>query len=230
MVDLTDAQWEVLKHHVPKLTKRKSGERGRPPQDRRAVLNGIFWVLKPGARWQDLPPKYPPYQTCYRYFQQWVKDKVFEKILKKLVQDLQKRGKIDLTETFIDATFIDAKKGAKKSAKPSVVRAPRSWQSSIIEVFQSPYPLKVLHHMRVSLLKKRFGTDIQKTILSALSETKLTILIHSTSLYDDDIESNSLLPIGQVEKRQLKMAELCAATKKDGRWRDSSPGFSPFDE
>jgi transposase len=52
---------------------RKDG-RGRPWRDTCAVLNGVLWVLGTGAQWRELPSKYPPYQTCHRRFQQWVRD------------------------------------------------------------------------------------------------------------------------------------------------------------
>jgi transposase len=68
-VDLTDAQWALIAPLLPKYRRRKDG-RGRPRQDLRAVLNGTFWILRMGARWAELPDRYPPYQTCHRYFQE----------------------------------------------------------------------------------------------------------------------------------------------------------------
>ena len=67
-MDLTDAQWEVLKPLIPDPPRREDG-RGRPWRDPRDVLNGILWVLRTGAPWHDLPECYPPYQTCHRRFQ-----------------------------------------------------------------------------------------------------------------------------------------------------------------
>src|ERR1700674_3315017 len=68
-MDLTDAQWAVLEPLF--RPKRREDRRGRPWQDTRAVLNGVFWVLRTGAPWHDLPSRYPPYQTCHRRFQSW---------------------------------------------------------------------------------------------------------------------------------------------------------------
>ena len=75
--------------------------------------NGVLWVLRTGAPWYDLLERYPPYQTCHRRFQTWVHDGTLEGILKALAQDLKERGGLDLTECFIDGTFIVAKKGGK---------------------------------------------------------------------------------------------------------------------
>lgn len=225
----TEGQWAFIKPMLPKERVRKD-KRGRPWREPRDVLEGILWILKTGARWKDLPARYPPYQTCHRRYQNWVKSGVFKKILLRLAQHLQEKGKINLAETFIDATFVDAKKGAPKSAKPSVVRELKSWQSSLIQVFLSPYPLKVLHQLRLHLLKQRFGRDIVKTYLSELSETKLTIVILTTSTFADDLESSLLLPISEIEHvSQLKMDELFAATREDGELSDSFHGFKHFD-
>jgi transposase len=42
--------------------------RGAPRVDDRRVLNGIFWVLRSGAPWRDLPSTFGPYTTCYNRF------------------------------------------------------------------------------------------------------------------------------------------------------------------
>ena len=227
---LTEEQWRFIEPHVPKIKVRKD-RKGRPWKSNRDVLEGILWILKTGARWKDLPQgRYPPYQTCHRRFQSWVRSKVMEKILRVLVEHLKKKGKIDLAETFIDASFVEAKKGAPKLAKPSQVRVPRSWQSSTIRLFLSPYPLKVLHRMRVNLLKERFGKDIRKTFLNDLSETKLTIAMYWMTDLQDDIESGLLLPTSQIAgSHLLKMDELLEDTKEDGKWNDSLAGFSNSD-
>lgn len=146
-MDLTQAQWQVLEPLLPPAKVRDDG-RGRPWRDPQDVLNGILWVLRTGAPWKDLPDRYPPYQTCHRRFQSWCRSGVMETILKVLAQDLKDRGGLDLSECFIDATFVSAKKGALPLVKPSVARAPRSWQWQTLMVFLSPYPQQVLARMK----------------------------------------------------------------------------------
>src|SRR5256885_16983237 len=68
--DLTNVQWEVLDSLIPEPTPRRDG-RGRPWKDRRAVLNGILWVVRTGAPWADVPDRYPSYQTCHRRGLPW---------------------------------------------------------------------------------------------------------------------------------------------------------------
>ena len=108
--DLTDSQWSVLDPLIPEPSRRKDG-RGRPWKARRAVLNGILWVLRTGAPWADLPERYPPYQTCHRRFQEWVRSGILKGVFEALATDLYLRGLLDIQEAFIDGSFASAKKG-----------------------------------------------------------------------------------------------------------------------
>ena len=67
---LTDSQWKCVAPLIPTPPRRKDGL-GRPRRERREVLAGVLWILRTGAPWAELPDRYPPYQTCHRYFQQW---------------------------------------------------------------------------------------------------------------------------------------------------------------
>ena len=228
---LSNDQWKILEPLFP--VQQKSPKGGRLPHSMREILQGVLWVMRVGARWGDLPtPKgYPSGSTCYRHFRKWVELGIFDKIIRTLVEDLKNRGKIDLTETFIDTTFVKAKKGVKKWVKSRVVKAPRSWQSLTIDLFLSPCLLRVLHHMRVALLSQRFGPDILGTYLTDLSETKLTILILLGKNFDDDSDASSLLPTSAIdENHPLKMADLLDATDEDGWLNDSFLGSSRFEE
>lgn len=109
-MNLTDEQWQVVGPLIGPMPRRADG-RGRPWRDSSEVLNGMLWVLRTGAQWADLPTRYPPYQTCHRRFQRWVRDGTLERVLEALARDLKERGKLDLSECFIDDTFIVAKKG-----------------------------------------------------------------------------------------------------------------------
>jgi transposase len=150
-MDLTAAQWEVLR---PLLTpKRRFDGRGRPWRDARAVLNGILWVLRTGAPWHDLPDRYPPYQTCHRRFQQWQRDGTLTRLLHALAEDLRARGKLDLSETFIDASFSSAKKGALLSARLAAEKAVKSWRSQTAMAFLSPAASPALRRMKRSSSK-----------------------------------------------------------------------------
>lgn len=146
-MDLTDEQWAIIEPHIPKVARRADG-RGRPRQDDRAILNGILWVMRTGAPWKDMPERYPSYQTCHRRYQGWVKAGVFEQVLRTLAQDLKERGELDLTECFIDGSFVIAKKGATGWERPSGAKVRNSWQWQTALVFLSPYPRSVLRRMK----------------------------------------------------------------------------------
>ena len=142
-MDLTDEQWAVLEPLIPDPLRRADG-RGRPWKPARDVLNGILWILRTGAPWKDMPDRYPPYQTCHRRFQQWDREGVMDRILVALAADLKERGDLDLSECFIDGTFVVAKKGALGWERPSGAKVQRSWQWQTALVFLSPYASRVL--------------------------------------------------------------------------------------
>jgi transposase len=152
-MDLTDDQWALLQPTIPAPRRRPDG-RGRPWRDAREILNGMLWILRTGAQWKDLPERYPPYQTCHRRFQQWVRSGVFERILQTLATDLRERGGLDLSECFIDGTFVVAKKGGGVLEKPSGAKVRRSWQWQTALAFLSPSTLRVLRHMKSPLLRR----------------------------------------------------------------------------
>ena len=99
-MDVTDEQWAMLESLIPEEERQPSG-RGRPWRPARDVFNGILWILQTGARWQDLPARYPPYQTVHRRFSHWVDTGVFDLMLQALAEDLYDRGGLDLSECFI---------------------------------------------------------------------------------------------------------------------------------
>ena len=63
--ELSDYEWSVIKPMPP------NKPRGIPRVDDRRILNGIFWVLRSGASWRDLPDGYGPHTTCYNRFVRW---------------------------------------------------------------------------------------------------------------------------------------------------------------
>ena len=155
MADIRDEQWLLVESFIPKTI--TSTNRGRPARNPREVLNGILWIMRTGAPWADLLPQYPPYQTCHRYFQKWVKEGVMDTILKALAEDLRRRGKLDLSECFIDATFAGAKRGARTLDLRKSGKGPRSWQWQTAMAFLSPLGLRVVSGMKRSSSSRRSG-------------------------------------------------------------------------
>jgi hypothetical protein len=86
-MDLTDEQRSILRPLIPEQPRRPDGK-GRPWRDCRDILKGILWILRIGACWHDMPDRYPPYQTCHRRFQQWIRSGVFERVLPNVYRSL----------------------------------------------------------------------------------------------------------------------------------------------
>lgn len=87
-MDLTVEQWAIIEPLIPRELSRGNGK-GRPRRNAREILNGILWILRTGAQWQDLPDRYPPYQTCHRRFQEWNRAELLPTILRALAEDLK---------------------------------------------------------------------------------------------------------------------------------------------
>lgn len=109
MLTLTDEQLDWLLERIPDHPKSPKG--GRPPEGKRKVLRGIFWILDNGAKWKDLPRHFGTKSTVHRWFQRWVRAGVFERIMREAGRLVEERDGYRLYECFIDATFSKARGG-----------------------------------------------------------------------------------------------------------------------
>ncbi len=74
--DLTDAQWQRLQEHLPKAA---TGRTGRPRKhELREVVNALFYQLRNGGAWRNLPHDLPPWETVYDQFRRWRNDGTLE--------------------------------------------------------------------------------------------------------------------------------------------------------
>lgn len=61
---LSEEEWKILEPLLPKLLPPK--KQTRPSNwSKREILDGIFYQVKNGCNWQDLPKDLPPYSTVY---------------------------------------------------------------------------------------------------------------------------------------------------------------------
>jgi|SRR5262249_12509509 len=73
--EFSDGEWATIRPMLPNKA------RGVPRVDDRRILNGIFWVLRSGAPWRDLPSAFGPYTTCYNRFVRWRRAGVWGRII-----------------------------------------------------------------------------------------------------------------------------------------------------
>jgi transposase len=106
--DLTEAQWEAIRPLLP-----PSAWRGRPRANEREVLNGIFYVLRTGCQWEDLPHDIQASsKTCHRRLLDYQRRRVWQKILNALLQEANRRGYLNFKNAYHDASVIKSKRGA----------------------------------------------------------------------------------------------------------------------
>jgi transposase len=98
--DLSDEEWALIEPMLP--------PQGRGPERKndRRVLNGIFYILRTGAPWRDLPERYGPYTTVYNRFNRWAKRGIWGAIFERLAR--RSRDSLHM----IDSTIIKAHRAA----------------------------------------------------------------------------------------------------------------------
>ena len=94
---------------------RNAGRRRYPPL---ACLEGILYVRYTGCRYVDVPRELglPSGETCRRRLHEWIERGVWPQLLLLLIEQLDKAGKLDWSRLVVDASIIDAKRGAILSA------------------------------------------------------------------------------------------------------------------
>ena len=86
----------TLQPHLPG----EAGKVGRPAQDNRRFLNAVFWILRTGAPWRDLPPDYGDWKNTHRRFCRWRDRGVWAHLLDEVIDDP------DFEWLMIDASYI----------------------------------------------------------------------------------------------------------------------------
>jgi len=133
--ELTDAEWAIIDPLLP----RKS--RGVARVEDRRVLNGIFWRLRSGSPWADIPERYGPYTTCYNRFVRWRKAGIWDQLLKAVSEAYD--GKIQMIDSSIVRVHQHAANGEKKAAAvvawdvPAVGLRPKSTRLSMATASRS---------------------------------------------------------------------------------------------
>lgn len=93
--DLTDYEWDEVKNIIKEDV--YCGPKGRTKYPRREMFDAIFYVLRTGCQWTDLPHDFPPWKSVYAQYLRWRDKQVFEKLndhLHKLIRKKLGRGEL----------------------------------------------------------------------------------------------------------------------------------------
>src|SRR3990172_6273333 len=115
---LTDEQWNLIANVFP-----EPQWTGRPPRDRRQVVDGILWILRTGSPWRDLPAAFGPWATVWDLFDTWNHDGTLQAILDRL------RGQVEIDPELwcLDGTIVRAARCAAGGGKKTI---PKSRQTT----------------------------------------------------------------------------------------------------
>lgn len=112
--ELSDAQWRRIADFLPG----KVGDPGRSGADNRRFVNGVLWVLRSGAHWHDLPPRYGKWKSVHKRFSRWAKAGVWERVFAQLTADF------DNDYLMLDSSLVRAH---QQAATGKGGRATRLW-------------------------------------------------------------------------------------------------------
>lgn len=113
---VSDRLWAEIEPLIPKVERRYRYP-GRKRVDDRTCLEGILYVLRQGIPWRDLPrgEGFPSGQTCWRRLDEWERAGVWARLMAVLCERLAQAEAIDWSRAIVDASLVDAKRGARRS-------------------------------------------------------------------------------------------------------------------
>lgn len=98
---------------------------GRRRYPARQCLEGILFVLYTDTPWLQVPYRelgLPSGETCRRRLEEWQAKGLFQRALRLLQEELAEAGRLDWSRVIVDASTVDAKKGARRSRARSAAR------------------------------------------------------------------------------------------------------------
>lgn len=125
--EVTEDQWKIVEPFVSV----EAAATGRPPRDRRELLNGVLWILRTGAPWRDIPERYGPWPTVYACFRTWASDGTLDRVLEALQIRLDREGKIDWNLFCIDGSSVRASRSAAGASKKNSAGAARNRKTTL---------------------------------------------------------------------------------------------------
>ena len=129
--EVSDELWELVEPLLP-AKERRWRYPGRKRLPDREALSGILFVLHTGIPWMHLPKElgYGSGYTCWRRLDEWQRAGVWERLHALLLARLRAAGEIEWARAVVDASHVQAKKGAPKRARARSIEPERA-QSTI---------------------------------------------------------------------------------------------------
>ena len=146
--DISDHIWDQLEPHLPG----RKGIWGGRAKDNRQFINAVFWILRTGAPWRDLPPDYGSWSNTHRRFIRWRDKGIWESLLEKLVDNPNVEWlMIDASHIKVHPHAAGAKGGNQDMGRTkggSIVRYTWPWMRLVI---RSEY---LLHQVPQQIVRK----------------------------------------------------------------------------
>src|SRR3954453_6968195 len=139
---VSDELWELFEPLLPRKDRRFRYP-GRKRFDDRLARQGILFVLHTGIAWQQLPPElgFGSGVTCWRRLDEWQRAGVWDRLHALLLARLRAADEIEWSRAVVDASHVQAKKGAPKRVRArstGAERAPSTTCSSTRAGSRSP--------------------------------------------------------------------------------------------
>ena len=115
---MSDEEWQIFEPFVAPSVPRK----GRPAQDHRRVLDGVFWIARTGSPWRDLPDYFGKFGSVHRQFRRWSVSGLWDVILEAMNESGGGQDSVQM----IDSTIVRAHQhsaGAKRGVRTKVSAA-----------------------------------------------------------------------------------------------------------
>ena len=124
--ELSDTEWQILEPLLP-----HHGRKGGQWKDHRTLLNGMFWRLRTGAPWRDLPERYGPWYTIYDRFNRYRKDGTLDRMTEALQGRLDDQGLIEWALWCVDGSVMRASRAAAGAGQKGGLRTlePMPWDA-----------------------------------------------------------------------------------------------------
>src|SRR5579871_1189328 len=94
---MTDDEWACFETFLV-------NRNGRPPRNHRRVLDAVFWLMRTGAPWRDLPEEFGKWNSIFRQFRRWADSGIWDVML----EGLAGSGVSEATLQMLDATIVRA--------------------------------------------------------------------------------------------------------------------------